>query len=57
MIRNNEMQFHQEIDDSFVQLSEVTFKALRRALPLTKKKIDWATIAGQARLGHEMGRK
>lgn len=34
------------INDRYYQLSENTFKRLRRQLPLTRTKINWEKLAG-----------
>ncbi|CAG8789647.1 891_t:CDS:2, partial [Racocetra fulgida] len=36
-----ENEFQNALNESHVELSEHTFKGLRRALPLTRQKIDW----------------
>jgi len=39
-----EQGFQQALDQSYNIMGETTFKALRRALPITKTKVDWFKI-------------
>lgn len=39
-----EQAFHASLDTSYVTMSDTTYKALRRALPITRNKIDWNKI-------------
>jgi len=52
-IRELEQDFHQQLELSYDAMNETTFKALRRALPMTRQKIQWAKIA-QYKLGNEL---
>eukprot|EP01110_Echinostelium_bisporum_P004797 TRINITY_DN21887_c0_g1_i1.p1 TRINITY_DN21887_c0_g1~~TRINITY_DN21887_c0_g1_i1.p1 ORF type:complete len:286 (-),score=135.62 TRINITY_DN21887_c0_g1_i1:246-1103(-) len=39
-----EQAFHSSLDTSYSSMSDTTYKALRRALPITRNKIDWNKI-------------
>jgi capping protein alpha len=39
-----EAQYQSSLDTSYSTMGDTTFKALRRALPIFKGKIDWAKI-------------
>lgn len=43
-IRKTEVTFHNELEGMYHTMGETTFKALRRALPITRTKIDWDKI-------------
>ncbi|KAJ2781465.1 F-actin-capping protein subunit alpha [Coemansia interrupta] len=52
-IKKFEAEFQQGVNDGFRQLSERTFKGLRRALPVTRNRIDWEKIANY-KIGGEL---
>jgi len=39
-----EQSFQQSLDTSYTTMGDTTFKALRRALPITRSRIDWTKI-------------
>jgi capping protein alpha len=41
MIKDSEQGYQSALNESYVQLSDNTFKGLRRALPVTRNKLDW----------------
>ncbi|KAJ2850324.1 F-actin-capping protein subunit alpha [Coemansia brasiliensis] len=53
VIKEYEAQFQQSIADGYRQLSERTFKGLRRMLPLTRSKVDWEKLANY-KIGGEL---
>jgi len=54
-----EQEFQHTLDASYNIMGETTFKALRRALPITKMKIDWNSISKlkSHKFGGEMANK
>lgn len=51
-----EQAFHASLDTSYTTMGDTTFKALRRALPITRQKINWNNIRTY-KLGSEMSQK
>eukprot|EP01122_Echinamoeba_exundans_P003383 TRINITY_DN13494_c1_g1_i1.p1 TRINITY_DN13494_c1_g1~~TRINITY_DN13494_c1_g1_i1.p1 ORF type:complete len:293 (-),score=90.85 TRINITY_DN13494_c1_g1_i1:163-1002(-) len=51
-----ENDFHAALDKSYGTMGNTTFKALRRALPITRKKIEWDKIT-QYKIGGDLGGK
>jgi len=49
-----ELAFHREVSAEANAIKEA-FKSLRRALPITKREIDWKKIQHEARVGKELG--
>ncbi|RDA93889.1 hypothetical protein CP533_4504 [Ophiocordyceps camponoti-saundersi (nom. inval.)] len=49
-----EKKYQDELNRSFVKLSEGAFKGLRRQLPVTRQKIEWDKVASY-RLGQDIG--
>ncbi|KAL7714138.1 F-actin-capping protein subunit alpha [Entamoeba marina] len=49
-ISDNEAQLHTQMDQLFSTMNDSTFKALRRQLPVTKTKMNWANIQSQKML-------
>lgn len=55
-IAKAEQTYQQSVESGYSAMGETTFKALRRALPITRTKIDWGKIKS-AKLGGEMMNK
>ncbi|ODQ64535.1 F-actin capping protein alpha subunit [Nadsonia fulvescens var. elongata DSM 6958] len=49
-----ESKYQQEVNKSFVELNESSFKSLRRQLPVTRSKINWGKSIGTYRLGKDI---
>ncbi|RKP00783.1 hypothetical protein CXG81DRAFT_12841 [Caulochytrium protostelioides] len=52
-VRNAENAYQNAINASYTELSDTVFKHLRRALPVTKMKIEWGSLGGY-RIGSEL---
>jgi len=48
-----EDSYQKELNEAYIEMGEKTFKSLRRALPLTRQKLDWDKVAGY-KLGAEL---
>lgn len=53
-ISTTEKKYQEELNRSFVSLSEGAFKGLRRQLPVTRQKIEWDKVTSY-RLGQDIG--
>ncbi|CAK5262913.1 unnamed protein product [Mycena citricolor] len=53
LIENEERKYQTSLNDTYQEMGEKTFKSLRRALPLTRQKIDWDKVMGY-KLGAEL---
>ncbi|GAM20123.1 hypothetical protein SAMD00019534_032980 [Acytostelium subglobosum LB1] len=55
-ISKTELNVHSSLDTGYSTMGDTTFKALRRALPITKLKINWQKIKGH-KIGAELSQK
>lgn len=53
LIESEEGKYQSSLNDTYIEMGEKTFKGLRRALPLTRQKIDWDKVLGY-KLGAEL---
>jgi len=53
LIEKEESEHQTALNDAFQDMSEKAFKTLRRALPLTRQKLDWDKVTGY-KLGAEL---
>lgn len=45
LIEDEEGKYQTSLNDTYHEMGEKTFKGLRRALPLTRQKIDWDKVS------------
>ncbi|KAI9353373.1 F-actin-capping protein subunit alpha [Zopfochytrium polystomum] len=55
-ISKAESDFQVALNESYAQLSDSIFKSLRRALPVTRTKVDWGAISNY-KIGAELANK
>jgi len=55
-IGKSEKEYQAALNESYGEMAENTFKGLRRALPLTRNKLDWNKILNY-KIGSELGKK
>ncbi|KAH9060495.1 F-actin capping protein alpha subunit [Lactarius vividus] len=53
LIADQERAYQESLGDTYHEMGEKTFKGLRRALPLTRQKLDWDKVLGY-KLGAEL---
>jgi len=53
LIEDEEGKYQASLNDTYHEMGEKTFKGLRRALPMTRQKLDWDKVLGY-KLGAEL---
>ncbi|KIM89392.1 hypothetical protein PILCRDRAFT_813323 [Piloderma croceum F 1598] len=53
LIEDEEGKYQSSLNDTYHEMGEKTFKGLRRALPMTRQKLDWDKVLGY-KLGAEL---
>ena len=54
VILQSENDYQTALNESYAQLADSTFKGLRRALPVTRNKLDWNKIINY-KVGNVLG--
>ncbi|KAI0789633.1 F-actin-capping protein subunit alpha [Abortiporus biennis] len=53
LIESEETKYQSSLNEAYSEMGEKTFKGLRRALPMTRSKLDWDKVLGY-KLGAEL---
>ena len=48
LVEHEEGKYQAALNDAYQEMSDKTFKGLRRALPLTRQKLDWDKVMAVA---------
>jgi capping protein alpha len=48
LIEDEEGKYQTSLNDTYHEMGEKTFKGLRRALPMTRQKLDWDKASNRA---------
>lgn len=54
LIEDEEGKYQTSLNDTYHEMGEKTFKGLRRALPMTRQKLDWDKVSGNSSLSETL---